>query len=172
MIRQAFALTAVLVLTGVCLIASEPKKDSTASVRARIIGTWELVSTVENMADGSKRPYQDVGPNGRGYLIYAADGHMCAAGMNPDRPTWNDANKPTDAEKLRAIDGFFGYCGRFEIDITNHVIYHLPEVALEPGFVGTRQKRPYTFDGDILTFSDKDTTPGIESYAIRWKKVK
>ena len=104
--------------------------------------------------------------------MYAADGHMCAAGMNPDRPAWSDANKPTDAEKLRAIEGFFGYCGRYEIDTANRVIYHYPEVALEPGFVGTKQKRPYKFDGETLTFSDKDTTPGIESYAITWKKMK
>ena len=36
---------------------------------------------------------------------------MCAAGMNPDRLAWKDINKPTDAEKLRAMDGFFSYRG-------------------------------------------------------------
>ena len=45
------------------------------------------------------------------------------------------------------------------------------EVVLDPNFVGSRQKRPYTLDDDLLTFSDKDTAPGVESYAIRWKKV-
>ena len=140
--------------------------------QARIIGAWELVSTEERMLDGSRRPYTDVGPRGKGYLLYTADGHMCATGMNPDRPLWNDVNKPTDAEKLRAMDGFFGYCGRYEVDTANQVIYHYPEVAVEPGLAGTKQKRPYTFDGDLLTFSDKDTAPGIESYAISWKKTK
>ena len=139
---------------------------------ARIIGAWELVSTEERMVDGSKRPYQDVGPNGKGYLMYTADGHMCAALMNPDRAPWGDVNKPTDAEKLLAIDGFFGYCGRYEIDTANHVIYHYPEVASDPNFVRTEQKRPYSLDGDLLTFSDKDTAPGVESYSIRWKKTK
>ena len=139
---------------------------------ARIVGAWELVSTEERMLDGSRRPYTDVGPRGRGYLMYTADGHMCGTGMNPDRPAWNDVDKPTDAEKLRAFNGFFGYCGRYEIDTTNHVIYHYPEVALEPGFVGTKQKRPYRLDGDLLTFSDKDTAPGVESYAISWRRTK
>lgn len=138
----------------------------------RIIGAWELVSTEERMSDGSRRPYTDVGPRGKGYLMYTADGHMCAAGMNPERSLWNDVNKPTDAEKLRAFEGFFGYCGRYEIDTVNHVIYHYPEVAVEPDWVGTKQKRPYSFDGDLLTFSDKDTAPGVESYAISWKKTK
>ena len=44
------------------------------------------------------------------------DGYMFAAGMNPDRPAWKDGNKPTDTEKLRAIEGFFAYYGRYEID--------------------------------------------------------
>ena len=115
MIRQV-SLASAIALTVACLLAAVWQEDATASVRARIIGTWELVSTVEYMTDGSRRPYQDVGPHGKGFLLYTADGHMCAAGMNPDRPAWKDANKPTDAEQLRAIEGFFGYCGRYEID--------------------------------------------------------
>jgi hypothetical protein len=74
--------------------------------------------------------------------MYTSDGHMCAAGMNPDRPVWDDVNKPTDAERLRAMEGFFGCCGRCKVDSANHVIYHYPEVALDPKFVGTVQKRP------------------------------
>ena len=88
-------------------MAARGDQDSVSSVRAQIIGTWELVSSEEHMTDGSKRPYQDIWPNGKRYLMYTPDGHMCAAGMNPDRPPWNDTNKPTDAEKLRAIAGFF-----------------------------------------------------------------
>ena len=132
---------------------------------ARIIGATE-----ERMRDGSRRAYTDVGPRGKGYLMYTADGHMCATGMNPDRPLWKNVNKPTDAEKLRAFNGFFGYCGRYEIDTANH--HHYPEVAVEPGLVGTKQRRPYNLDGDLLTFSDKDTAPGVESYVISWKKTK
>jgi hypothetical protein len=159
-------------LMVVCLSAETRNEADAGNVRARIIGTWSLVSTVETMTDGSKRPYLDVGPHGTGYLMYSADGHMCAAGMNPDRPAWADPTHPTDQEKLRAMDGFFGYCGRYEIDLSNHAIYHYPEVAIDPNFAGTKQKRPYTIDGDLLIFSDKDTTPGVASYAITWKKMK
>jgi lipocalin-like protein len=172
MIRRVGLLVAALSLMVAGLPAGTRKENNAEKVRARLVGTWKLVSTEETMADGSKRPYPDVGPKGAGYLIYTADGHMCAAGMNPDRPAWKDVNQPTDAEKLRAVDGFFGYCGRYEIDSASHAIYHLPEVAMDPNFVGTRQKRPYTFAGDLLTLSDKDTTPGVESYVITWKKLK
>ncbi|HEV2488724.1 MAG TPA: lipocalin-like domain-containing protein [Candidatus Acidoferrales bacterium] len=148
-------------------------KDSVSDVRAQIIGTWRLVSAVEHMADGSQRPYESIGPDGKGFLMYTADGHMSAAAMNPHRQAWKDSNKPTDAEKLRAIEGFFAYCGRYEIDVANSTICHYPEVAWMPNFVGTRQERPYKFDGDLLTFSDKATNqPGVESWAITWKKMK
>jgi len=172
MIRQTSVLAICLALIVACSVAEVRKKDSSSKVRARIIGTWELVSTEERMTDGSKRPYLDVGPHGKGYLIYTADGHMCAAGMNPDRPAWHDVDKPTDAEKLRAMDGFFGYCGRYEIDAINHVIYHYPEVALDPNALGTKQPRPYKFEAEKLTFSDKDTALGVVSYVISWKKIK
>ena len=174
MIRPASALILGLVLTVVCFrMAAQGDQDSVSNVHALIVGTWELVSTEEDLADGSKRPYQDIGASGKGYLMYTADGHMCAAGMNPDRPAWKDRNKPTGAEKLRAIEGFFAYCGRYEIDVANHAIYHYPEVAWMPNFVGTKQQRPYTFDGELLTFSGKNTNrPGVESWAITWRKFK
>ena len=174
MIRRASALVAGSLLTLVCLrVAARGDQDNVSSVRAQIIGTWELVSAEKLMTDGSKRPYQEIGPNGKGYLMYTSDGHMCAAGMNPDRPQWSDRNKPTDAEKLRAIEGFFAYCGRYEIDVASHAIYHYPEVAWMPNYAGTKQERPYRFDGGLLTFSGKATNqPGVESWAITWRKMK
>src|ERR1700674_3912003 len=106
MIRSASALIVGLVLTVVCFrMAAQGDQDSVSNVHALIVGTWELVSTEEHMADGSKRPY--------------------------------------------------------------------PDVAWMPNFVGTKQQRPYTFDGELLTFSGKTTNrPGIESWAITWRKFK
>ena len=70
MIRPASALILGLVLTTVCFrVTARGDQDSVGSVRAQIIGTWELVSAEEHMTDGSKRPYQDIGPNGKGYLM-------------------------------------------------------------------------------------------------------
>jgi hypothetical protein len=70
------------------------------------------------------------------------------------------------------LRAFFGYCGRYEIDLANHAVYLYPEVAVDPNLVGTSQKRPYKLEGGLLTFSDKDNAPGVESYAISWRKVK
>ena len=157
----------------VVTLPSEPlHQTKTASIRERLIGTWELVSTEERMKDGSKRHYTDVGPNGKGYLIYTADGHMCAQLMNPDRPQWKDSNAPTAAEKLSSFDGFSAYCGRYEIDESIATMYHYPEVAWTPQFVGTKQARPYSLREDFLTFSGKELDePSVESYEIVWRRV-
>jgi hypothetical protein len=83
----------------------------------QFIGTWILISTEEKLKDGSSRPYQDVGPRGRGYLIYTADGHMCAELTGADRPKWKVP--ATTAQKIAAMETFSAYCGRFEVDEVN-----------------------------------------------------
>lgn len=160
----------VLNLTSVRqAIESQSKAHSGNSVRERFIGAWELQSAEFTMKDGTKRPYPDLGADGRGYLMYTADGHMCAQLVNPKRPTWKNPLRPTDAEKVAAMDGLTAYCGRFEVDESKRIMTHYPEVAWKPNFEGTTQPRPYAFNGDLLTFSDKeDEEPGAVSYSIVW----
>jgi len=92
------------------------RRGHETAARDRLVGTGELVSAEYMMKDGSKRPYPDVGRNGRGYLIYTSDGHICVQWVSGERPAWKDATHPTAAEKVAAIDGLSAYCGRFKID--------------------------------------------------------
>src|SRR5262249_49245377 len=85
---------------------------------------------------------------------------------------WQDPDNPTPREKIAAYDGFSAYCGRYEIDERAGMIYHLPDVASFPYYVGTRRPRPYSFHGDRLTFAAKVTDePGVASYVIVWQKM-
>jgi hypothetical protein len=145
---------------------------TTASTRSQFLGTWKLVSSEEKLKDGTVRPFKELGPHGVGYLMYAADGHMCAVLTNPDRPKWDDP--PTAEQKIAAIEGLAAYCGRFEIDEVNHVMWHYPELAWKPDYVGTQQARPYRFDGDRLIFSGAapEDSPDAERWTIVWVKVK
>jgi hypothetical protein len=164
----AAACVAIILSTSV---AQNPHEHS--SIRSKLVGTWELISTEDHLTDGSTRSYPDIGPHGKGFLIYTADGYMCAQLMNPDRPRWKDENQPTDAEKISAFDGFSSYCGQYEVNENESVVYHLPKTALHPGFVGTRQRRPATLRGDVLTFADKvSDEPGVDNYVIVWRKVR
>jgi Lipocalin-like domain len=123
-------LAVLLTYSGIFFAQSE------SAIRNRIVGTWKLVSTELTMKDGTTRPYPQYGKNGKGFLMYARDGYMCADLVNPERPKWADHNQPTTDEKVAAGEGSFAYCGRYEIDVKHERIIHLPEVAADPGYVG------------------------------------
>lgn len=143
-----------------------------SEIRDRIVGTWRLVSTEETMNDGTTRPFPVFGPRGKGILMYQPDGYMCAVITNPDRLKWADPAHGTPEEKAAAADGTFSYCGRYEIDAKHETIVHLPEVASVPGFVGSRQIRPYCFEDGRLIFSDVEKDdPLVASWKIEWEKV-
>ena len=155
-------LMGLLVCTGFALAQSE------SEIRDRIVGTWKLVSSEEFLKDGTTRPDPTFGTHAKGFLMYARDGYMCADLVNPDRPKWLDPEHPSTEEKIAAASGTFAYCGRYEIDVKHDRLVHLPEVATDPGYVGTRQIRPYKFEDGKLVLSDAVANG---SNVVRWKIV-
>ena len=143
-----------------------------SEIRDRIVGTWTLVSTEQTLKDGTTRPDPSFGPHALGFLMYQRDGYMCGELMNPDRPKWADPAHATPQEKITAADGTFAYCGRYQIDIEQKQIIHLPQVATTPPYVGSRQVRPYHFEGGRLILSDVvKNDPSIASWKIVWQKA-
>jgi len=59
--------------------------DVAGSLRARFVGTWNLVSWKIERPDGEVRDYL-LGPSTVGRIMYHPDGNMCAMLMRPDRP--------------------------------------------------------------------------------------
>ena len=167
MSRCPSVLATLLMCSGFVIAQSE------SEIRDRIVGTWKLVSTEQTLKDGTTRPYPQYGPNGKGFLIHARDGYMCADLVNPDRPKWMDPIHPTTEEKVSTADGSFAYCGRYEIDVKKNRLVHLPEVATDPGYVGSRQIRPYKFEDGRLVLSDVEREePGVLRWKIVWEKVR
>ena len=140
------------------------KKES--EIRDLIVGTWKLVLTEQTMNDGATRPFTNYAPQAKGFLMYQSDGYMSAVLVNPDR------QKQAIEEKSAAVEGTFFYCGRYEIDVEQRQIIHLPEVASDLTWVGSRQVRPYAFEGNRLIFSDAEKhDPTISRWKIVWEKV-
>jgi len=125
-------------LIGFALCAALTVGQMESEVRDRIIGTWKLVSMEEITKDGTARPFSSFGPHAKGFLMYQREGYMCAEIVNPDRPKWTDPAHTTPEEKLAAGDGTFAYCGQYEIDVRQQRIIHLPQVAIDPGYMGSR----------------------------------
>jgi len=160
-------------LFGLLLCAASAFSQTESEIRDRIVGTWTMVSAEDIMKDGTTRPYPAYGPHGKGYLMYQRDGYMCGDLVNPDRPKWADPLHTTLEEKVAAADGTFAYCGRYEIDAKKKQIIHLPEVATDPGYVGSRQVRPYVFEGGRLILSDVEKDdPSVARWKIVWEKAR
>ena len=136
------------------------------------MGTWKLISTEETTKDGTTRPFAAFGPHAKGFLMYQQDGYMSGELMNPDRPHVADPAHATPEERLAAAEGTFSYCGRYQIDVQEKWIVHLPEVATDPGYVGSRQVRPFSFDGRRLVLSDVEKNdPSVSRWKIVWEKA-
>jgi Lipocalin-like domain len=165
----------IALLLAVCVLSISllgQAGNDNAEIRRKIVGTWKLVLEEQTLKDGRRTHYY--GPNGKGVLIYSVDGHMCFVGMDPDRPKWRNPEKPTLEEKASAFDGSYGYCGLYEIDTKHNLLIHLPEVSTGPEYVGTRQLRPYQFEGDrmILSGGTAEDEPDLASWKIVWEKVR
>ncbi|HEY7097278.1 MAG TPA: lipocalin-like domain-containing protein [Terriglobales bacterium] len=161
--------TAVAFLLFACAMA---RGQQSQPIQKALAGTWRLVSATETLRDGKTRPYPDLGPDARGMLIYADDGHMCVVLMKPNRPPWrSDEEEATDAEKISAASGFTSYCGTYKIDEEKHVITHYPKMSFMPNFIGSEQKRPYKLEGKRLILSDTVPVGEIERWTIVWEKV-
>jgi hypothetical protein len=160
-------------LIGLALSAASSCAQTESEIRDRLAGTWKLVSMEQIMNDGSTRPFPSFGKHAKGLLMYQSGGYMCADVANPDLPKWADPLHATPEEKMAAADGTFAYCGRYEIDVKQERIVHLPEVATDPGYVGARQIRPYRFEGGRLVLSKvvKDD-PSVSGWRLIWEKVR
>jgi Lipocalin-like domain len=162
-----------LILAGVVLCGATAFAQTESEIREQIVGTWKLVSVEETMKDGTIRPIPSLGPHAKGFLMYQRDGYMCAQLVNPDQLQWADPAHATPEEKMAVADRVFAYCGLYEIDVKQERILHLPEIASDPGYVGSRQIRPYRFERGRLIFSDTEKNdPAILSWKIIWKKIR
>lgn len=148
-------------------------KSAAEPVLKPFIGTWKLISSTETLTDGTVRPY-GFGPHAAGYLMYDATGHMCAQVVNPDRPKWQNPEKPTSEETKTAFDGFGGYCGTYTVDEKSGTAAHVPEISFDPNLPGQRKPRSYRFDGaDRLIYSGNEKSADGESHwEMVWERVK
>jgi hypothetical protein len=155
--------------------ASTAQDDSKVqtSTEDRLVGTWRLVSAGTFRKDGAFEPYPEYGPNPRGYLMYDSTGHMCVSLANPDHPRWANAEKPTNAEKVRSYDVFFSYCGTYEVREKEGRVIHRPEMGSWPHYIGTDQNRNFRLEGDRLILSSEETPPNGEHrrYQITWQRI-
>jgi Lipocalin-like domain len=116
----------------------------------RLLGTWQLVSSVVHFENGVF--YDQFGHNPSGFLIYTADGYVSAVLGASNRPllATNEPGIATDAEFASEASNFIAYCGRFTVDDKTKSVSHEMAACLFPNWVGLSEKRAVTFIDDQL----------------------
>lgn len=142
-------------------------------VAASIVGTWRLVSFESRDAGGDLR--LPMGRTVTGQLMYDGTGRMSMHIMRPDRAHFDsgDRAKGTDAEVRAAFVGYLAYYGRYTVDAELGTITHHVEGATFPNWVGGRQVRRFTLDGDRLTITTPPMLADGRNLAtvLAWKRT-
>lgn len=122
-----------------------------AGLRDRLIGAWKLVSYQEEPVDGSE-PFEPLGHEPQGIILYTPDGYMSAQLSRPDRPhfasgDWFDG---TAQEYESEATSYIAYSGPFHVDEENQTLTHSMFVSLFPDWAGQTQPRLVKIERDML----------------------
>lgn len=159
------SLIAVLAAFGILLTAgcagtapsagrpTSPHASATPApgLRQQLIGAWKLVSWREVPTDGSA-PFEPLGPNPQGIIMYTADGYMSAQLALPDRPVFasGDWFVATDAEYRAEASTYVAYTGPYRVDEEKGALEHTMFISLFPNWTGQTQPRVARLEGDTL----------------------
>lgn len=137
-------------------------------------GTWHLAVWEIVQPDGAlSHPF---GTDATGVLVYSADGSMSAAIARSGRAPFPDGNprRASEAERAAAADSYFHYAGPYHIteEAGRPLVVHRVTHALNPGFVGTQQRRFIDLSDDVLTLSAREALPEgrFRDHRLIWRR--
>jgi hypothetical protein len=154
----------LLICTAVVGQTSHAKQPLVENDRARLIGTWELVSVEARWPDN--RVTSPWGNHPPGRLIYTKEGRMLVLCMHELR---NEATRRVVPPALQ--NEAAGYFGTYKIDAMRHIVSHTIAATLRPAESGTID-RAYEFKNDQLYLIAKATRNGLPvTYVLVWKRA-
>jgi Lipocalin-like domain len=130
-----------------------------------LIGAWILEGWALVYEDGRAAEYP-LGRDAKGLILYTGDGRMSATLMRAGRKPFSTGDA---SEKAQAYDDCFAYAGRYEV--RGDAVFHTIEVATNPAIAGITSTRNIQLDGNRLTLSGPDFSPGSPRYhRIIWRR--
>lgn len=137
-------------------------------LKNKIIGVWSLVSY--QIGDDNGKINYPLGEDATGYIIYHPEGYMSAQIMQQGIPPYasGDIHRGTTEEMAMAAAGYLAYSGKFEVDEETSTVIHKMEVCMNPNWLGQKQPRVVSIEGDILNIYN-----GLNpNQRVVWKRVK
>ena len=168
---KTFRVTMLAMLCiGIALSAAEAAAKAKVS-KAKLIGSWTLVSITNTSADG--KTVQTYGP-GDGVLIIEANGEFVQVLARPDLPKFASNNRNTGSpdENKAVVQGALALFGKYTVDTKEGSLTLRTERGTFPNWNGTDQKRIV----DTLTASElkwEVPAPSIGGSSVAtWKRNK
>lgn len=129
-------------------LASLPSSTVAQSLKEQLVGTWTVVSVV-NELDGKK--VEPFGPKPVGYFMFAPTGHFQVNIVHPDRPKFAAKIRTggTPEEYKAAVLGNISTFGTYTVNPDGWVSYRIIGSSF-PNWDGTDQKRLAEITGDQL----------------------
>lgn len=139
-----------------------------------LLGYWNLIKFEAIADDGSViYPY---GKNVRGMLHYADNEIMSAQLGDAMRANFveQDFRNAKPDEIIEAFRNYIAYFGKYSINENRKYIIHEIEMSLFPNWIGTRVKRNFELNGDILILSANklDYDGVLRTPTLTWQKIK
>lgn len=161
-------MTSMVLCTGIVLSSGFATAQQ-KSLKEQLIGTWTIVSNDNVAPDGTKR--QLFGPNPKGILVLAANGHYTQIIVHPDRPNFkvNNRLEGTPEENTAAVHGTTATFGTWSVDEASTTLIVRNEGGMFPNQVGTESKRSVTLAGDQLRIGNPNPASGGRSELV-WKR--
>jgi hypothetical protein len=169
--RSILALAAITALGLFCalpgaLAQTKPLKD-------QLVGTWTVVSWVQNNKDGSKQ--QDFSANPKGVVSFDANGRFFVKFARPDLPkiASPDRTKVTPQEAQAISVGSIAYFGTYTLDEPSKTVSLKIESSTYPNQLGAEAKRVITsLTADELKYSNTTPVGGGGSIDTTFKRAK
>lgn len=116
--------------------------SATPATAAPVEGSWRLVSYEVEVKDGGET-FPPMGDHPTGYVMFAPEGRVWFVLTGEGREPGESAQ-----EKARLLETVIAYTGRYRIEGDTWIT--AVDVAWNPAWVGTEQRRQFKLDGDRL----------------------
>ena len=150
---------ATVVLLGLALLPGNAVSQS-KSLKEQLVGSWYLVTQIQERPDGSKQEFY--GANPKGINIFSADGRFAVIFTRSDLPklTGGDRRTATPEEARAILMGTIAYFGTYEVDEAKRTILYRSEGTTFPNQGPTATRLITVLNAEELRYRNPKVTSG------------
>ncbi|NYF81001.1 lipocalin-like domain-containing protein [Granulicella arctica] len=142
-----------------------------AVMGSSLVGIWTLTAADNLLPDGTR--VHAYGEDPRGILVFGADGRYTVQIFRSDRAKFSSGDKAhgTPEEYRNATVAISCHFGRYSVDPAKGTITFHIERASFPNWDGATQTRPFTLEGDDLSWRVPATPDGSVPISA-WRRAR